>query len=225
MIRINLCSQPSVGCEKSEDEKREDGDKASREKDKGEGGAEEEDSLSAGKAGSTSGGIGVEKHEAIVNDLKTQLKKSQEAQKELKLLLDMYKTAPKEQRDKVELMASEKRSKAEITDLKALIAKHQENKQQEKKKVVDEDQLKKMKKLEEDKADLERNLGAKEQEETMLLNEMEVRSVLRSTGYCQMWYQILIKPQANTMWAIIPKITLLLCLLMSPLSFLNLLFT
>ena len=110
-----------------------------------------------------------------MNDLKAQLKKSQEAQKELKLLLDMYKTAPKEQRDKVELMASEKRSKAEIADLKAQIAKHQENKQQEKKRVVDEDQLKKMKKLEEDKAELERNLGAKEQEETMLLNEMEVK--------------------------------------------------
>ena len=86
----------------------------------------------------------------------------------------MYKTAPKEQRDKVELMASEKRSKAEIADLKAQVAKHQESKQQEKKKVIDEDQLKKMKKLEEDKAELERNLGAKEQEEALLLNEMEV---------------------------------------------------
>ena len=50
----------------------------------------------------------------------------------------------------------------------------QENKQQEKKRVADEDQLKKMKKLEEDNAELERNLAAKEQEETMLLNEMEV---------------------------------------------------
>lgn len=39
----------------------------------------------------------------IIRDLKAQLKKSQEAQRELKLLLDMYKGAPKEQRDKVQV--------------------------------------------------------------------------------------------------------------------------
>lgn len=32
----------------------------------------------------------------------------------MKLLLDMYKSAPKEQRDKVQLMAAEKKSKAEV---------------------------------------------------------------------------------------------------------------
>ena len=90
--------------------------------DKPEGAAEEESGPSSGAAGGT---VGSEKHEAIVNDLKTQLKKSQEAQKELKLLLDMYKTAPKEQRDKVELMAAEKRLKADLADLKAQLAKLQ----------------------------------------------------------------------------------------------------
>nr|XP_021406759.1 E3 ubiquitin-protein ligase BRE1B [Lonchura striata domestica] len=39
--------------------------------------------------------------------------KAQENQKEMKLLLDMYKSAPKEQRDKVTLMAAERKSKAE----------------------------------------------------------------------------------------------------------------
>lgn len=34
----------------------------------------------------------------------------------MKLLLDMYKSAPKEQRDKVQLMAAEKKSKAEVRD-------------------------------------------------------------------------------------------------------------
>lgn len=43
-------------------------------------------------------------------------RKAQESQKEMKLLLDMYKSAPKEQRDKVQLMAAEKKSKAEVRD-------------------------------------------------------------------------------------------------------------
>lgn len=41
-------------------------------------------------------------------------RKAQESQKEMKLLLDMYRSAPKEQRDKVQLMAAEKKSKAEV---------------------------------------------------------------------------------------------------------------
>lgn len=32
----------------------------------------------------------------------------------MKLLLDMYRSAPKEQRDKVQLMAAEKKAKAEV---------------------------------------------------------------------------------------------------------------
>lgn len=32
----------------------------------------------------------------------------------MKLLLDMYKSAPKEQRDKVQLMAAERKAKAEV---------------------------------------------------------------------------------------------------------------
>lgn len=34
----------------------------------------------------------------------------------MKLLLDMYRSAPKEQRDKVQLMAAEKKSKSEVTN-------------------------------------------------------------------------------------------------------------
>lgn len=34
----------------------------------------------------------------------------------MKLLLDMYRSAPKEQRDKVQLMAAEKKSKSEVND-------------------------------------------------------------------------------------------------------------
>lgn len=38
----------------------------------------------------------------------------------MKLLLDMYRSAPKEQRDKVQLMAAEKKSKAEVTELSVI---------------------------------------------------------------------------------------------------------
>jgi len=36
----------------------------------------------------------------------------------MKLLLDMYRSAPKEQRDKVQLMAAEKKSKSEVMCMK-----------------------------------------------------------------------------------------------------------
>lgn len=39
----------------------------------------------------------------------------------MKLLLDMYKSAPKEQRDKVQLMAAEKKSKAEVRKTSTLL--------------------------------------------------------------------------------------------------------
>lgn len=34
----------------------------------------------------------------------------------MKLLLDMYRSAPKEQRDKVQLMAAEKKAKSEVVN-------------------------------------------------------------------------------------------------------------
>lgn len=46
-------------------------------------------------------------------------RKAQESQKEMKLLLDMYKSAPKEQRDKVQLMAAERKAKAEVRTVRA----------------------------------------------------------------------------------------------------------
>ncbi|KAK3591494.1 hypothetical protein CHS0354_031601 [Potamilus streckersoni] len=118
----------------------------------------------------------------IIKDLKAQLKpswassfrKSQDSQKELKLLLDMYKSAPKEQRDKVQLMASEKRSKQEIEDLKGQIRKMQENERKEKRKLAEEDALRKIKRMEEQISELQKNLSIQKQREEALLNEMDV---------------------------------------------------
>lgn len=46
-------------------------------------------------------------------------------QKEMKLLLDMYKGVSKEQRDKVQLMAMEKKLRSEIEDLRNQLKKMQ----------------------------------------------------------------------------------------------------
>lgn len=45
--------------------------------------------------------------------------------KEMKLLLDMYKGVGKEQRDKVQLMAAERKTRAELEDLRQQVKKIQ----------------------------------------------------------------------------------------------------
>ncbi|XP_026481796.1 E3 ubiquitin-protein ligase Bre1 isoform X2 [Ctenocephalides felis] len=129
----------------------------------------------------------------MVRDLKAQLKKAMNDQKEMKLLLDMYKGVSKEQRDKVQLMAAEKKARAEVEDLKQQLKKIQDNKRDERKKMADEDALKKIKQLEEQKYELQKQVASQKApaesawpashynrpfagsaEEEALLNEMEV---------------------------------------------------
>lgn len=110
----------------------------------------------------------------IIRDLKQQLKKSQEAQKEVKLLLDMYKGAPKEQRDKAQLMAAEKKARAEAEELRQQIKKVQDSERKERRKLADEEAMKKIKILEDSLQQLQKQLAAQKQEEDALLNEMEV---------------------------------------------------
>lgn len=110
----------------------------------------------------------------VIRELKAQLKKSQEAQKEMKLLLDMYKGAPKEQRDKVQLMAAEKKARGEIEEMKTQLRRIQETERKERRKLADEDALNKIKALEETVQHLKKNLSVQKQEDEALLNEMEV---------------------------------------------------
>ncbi|GFT22021.1 e3 ubiquitin-protein ligase Bre1 [Nephila pilipes] len=110
----------------------------------------------------------------IIRELKTQLKKSQEAQKELKLLLDMYKGAPKEQRDKAQLMAAEKKARAEVEELRNQIKKNLDNERKERRKLADEEALKKIKALEDQLQSLQKQLTSQKQEEEALLNEMDI---------------------------------------------------
>ncbi|XP_058840326.1 E3 ubiquitin-protein ligase Bre1-like isoform X2 [Topomyia yanbarensis] len=126
----------------------------------------------------------------LVRDLRNQIKKALNDQKEMKLLLDMYKGVSKEQRDKVQLMASEKKKGAEIEDLKNQMKKLQESKREDRKKLADEEALRKIKQLEEQKYELQKQVQNQKQpdsawsggyrpfvgshEEEALLNEMEV---------------------------------------------------
>nr|XP_056718997.1 E3 ubiquitin-protein ligase BRE1B [Euleptes europaea] len=110
----------------------------------------------------------------ILKQLRTELKKAQESQKEMKLLLDMYKSAPKEQRDKVQLMAAEKKTKAEVEELRVRIRELEEKEKKESKKMADEDALRKIKLAEEQIEHLQKKLAATKQEEEALLSEMDV---------------------------------------------------
>ncbi|KAL5017336.1 hypothetical protein ScPMuIL_006925 [Solemya velum] len=110
----------------------------------------------------------------IIKDLRAQLKKVQDSQKELKLLLDMYKSAPKDQRDKVQMMASEKKAKQEIEELRSRIKHLQENERKERRKLAEDDALRKIKKMEETIADIQQKLETQKQREEALLKEMEV---------------------------------------------------
>ncbi|KAK6625311.1 E3 ubiquitin-protein ligase bre1 [Polyplax serrata] len=127
----------------------------------------------------------------LVRDLKAQLKKALNEQKEMKLLLDMYKGVSKEQRDKVQLMAAEKKTRAEAEDLRQQLKKIQESKREDRKKLAEDDAIRKIKQLEEQAYQLQKQVATQKQtdgswtghsnfhlmrpfEEEALLNEMEV---------------------------------------------------
>ncbi|THD22905.1 Ribosomal protein S6 kinase beta-1 [Fasciola hepatica] len=54
--------------------------------------------------------------EEVIRDLKEQLKRSQESQKEMSVLLNMYKVIPKDQRDKAALLQCEAKLRAELAE-------------------------------------------------------------------------------------------------------------
>lgn len=55
-------------------------------------------------------------HDSTKSKLIELFRKAVNEQKELKLLLDMYKGVSKEQRDKVQLMAAERKARQELED-------------------------------------------------------------------------------------------------------------
>jgi E3 ubiquitin-protein ligase BRE1 len=93
-------------------------------------------------------------------ELKAQLKKLSNDLKDTKVVMDTYKGVSKEQRDKVQLMAAEKKARAELEDLKLQLKKMQETKREDRKKLADEDILRKMKQLEDKNMELQKQLAA-----------------------------------------------------------------
>ncbi|XP_020357828.1 E3 ubiquitin-protein ligase BRE1A isoform X1 [Oncorhynchus kisutch] len=106
--------------------------------------------------------------------VRADLKKAQESQREMKLLLDMYRSAPKEQRDKVQLMAAEKKAKSEAEELKQRLRDLEERERREGKKMADEEALRKIRSVEEQINILNKKLSLAKQEEDALLSEMDV---------------------------------------------------
>lgn len=141
------------------------------------------------------------------------IRKALNEQKEMKLLLDMYKGVSKEQRDKVQLMAAEKKLRTELEDIRQQIKKMQvrssvdvfcllfcklklqDSKRDDKRKLAEDEALKKIKQLEEQKYELQKQVASQKpsdgnwgghnvlhqmrpfvgsHEEEALLNEMEV---------------------------------------------------
>ncbi|CDS42733.1 E3 ubiquitin protein ligase Bre1 [Echinococcus multilocularis] len=60
--------------------------------------------------------------EEIIRDLRNQLKISQEAEKEMSVLLSMYKVIPKDQRDKATLLQVEAKLRAELSEARSELA-------------------------------------------------------------------------------------------------------
>uniref|UniRef100_A0A3P8VPI0 E3 ubiquitin protein ligase n=1 Tax=Cynoglossus semilaevis TaxID=244447 RepID=A0A3P8VPI0_CYNSE len=106
--------------------------------------------------------------------VRTELKKAQESQREMKLLLDMYRSAPKEQRDKVQLMAAEKKAKSEAEEIRQRLRELEERERREGKKMADEEALRKIRSVEEQIDILNKKLSIAKQEEDALLSEMDV---------------------------------------------------
>ncbi|XP_051513558.1 E3 ubiquitin-protein ligase BRE1A-like isoform X2 [Myxocyprinus asiaticus] len=106
--------------------------------------------------------------------VRVDLKKAQESQREMKLLLDMYRSAPKEQRDKVQLMAAEKKAKSEAEELRQRVRELEEKERREGKKMADEEALRKIRSVEEQIDILNKKLSLAKQEEDALLSEMDV---------------------------------------------------
>lgn len=71
-------------------------------------------------------------------------------------------------------MTTEKKLRTEIEELKNQLKKIQESERRDRRKLADEDAMRKIAKLEEAVQTLQKNLSVQKQEEEALLNEMEV---------------------------------------------------
>jgi E3 ubiquitin-protein ligase BRE1 len=71
-------------------------------------------------------------------------------------------------------MSSEKKAKIEVEELKQQLKKFQDSERRDRRKLADEDAMRKLAKYEDMVSQMQKNLSAQKQEEEALLNEMEV---------------------------------------------------
>ncbi|KAH9502828.1 E3 ubiquitin-protein ligase BRE1B [Bulinus truncatus] len=72
------------------------------------------------------------------------------------------------------LMAAEKKARQEVEELKAVIKRMQDSERRERRKLADEDAMRKIKKMEETIIELQKNLANQKQREEALLNDLDV---------------------------------------------------
>ena len=108
--------------------------------------------------------------ETIIRELKLQLKKEQDSKRELKFLLEAFKSVEKEKREKAQIMANEKKVRCEMEELK-----HKKMISDKKRPPMSQDEFtKKVCKFEEIINQLESKLATAKQEEDALFNDMDV---------------------------------------------------
>ncbi|CAF0739459.1 unnamed protein product [Didymodactylos carnosus] len=112
--------------------------------------------------------------ETEIRSLKNDNKKLTDLVKEYKILLTMYRSAPKETREKATLMTSEKKLRQELDDTKSELKKLQTFAKTIRKKFNEDEAQNKIRTLQDSVRELEKNLETRKQEEAALLNEIEV---------------------------------------------------
>merc|ERR1712013_915189 len=109
------------------------------------------------------------KDNETIKELRTSLKKATNEMKERSLLLDMYKTCTKETRDKVALMAAEKKIRCDLEEARMQIKKMSETKKEEKKRLADEDATRRIKQLEDQVETLRKQVANHKQDQNSRL--------------------------------------------------------
>lgn len=113
--------------------------------------------------------------EHIIRDLKNQLKMLSQQNKELKLVIDMYKNSQRDQRDKVALMVTDRKNRMEIEELRKKLSRLQDgDTKPDRRKYTDDDTQREIAKYKETIVQLQKSLATQKQEDEALLNEMEV---------------------------------------------------
>lgn len=85
----------------------------------------------------------------LIKDLRCQLKKAQDSQKEMAASLELFKSVPREQREKVALLQSEQKLRSEVAELRTEVGRLREREKRLCGATGGEEALRRIRKLEE----------------------------------------------------------------------------